>query len=317
VKFDIGVLTNITHEALEFHGTFEAYTEAKAQLFHMLASAPGRGAIAPTAVLNAGDPSFDRLAAIPVSRLTTYSVSGPADYRATAIRHGPAGLSFVAHTPVGEVEMESPLLGAYNVANILAAMAAAAVLGCGPAAWREGAGRVTAIPGRMEVVDAGQDFLAIVDFAHTPNGLRHALATAHELTAPAGRVIAVFGCAGRRDPGKRDMMGRVAGKLADAVFVTAEDPRTEDLAVLLADVAAGVVAAGGVEGETLWRVADRGAAIRRAVATARQGDVVIVCGKGHEQSMAFGDVEYAWDDRAALRAALTGQPYGALPTAAE
>jgi UDP-N-acetylmuramoyl-L-alanyl-D-glutamate--2,6-diaminopimelate ligase len=154
----------------------------------------------------------------------------------------------------------------------------------------------------MESIDLGQDFLAIVDFAHTPNAIRQALRTARELTD--GKLITVFGSAGLRDVEKRKMMPEIAAGIADEMILTAEDPRTESLEGILADMAEGAQRGGGVEGETFWREPDRGTAIRRAVTRAKAGDLVILCGKGHEQSMCFGQIEYAWDDRTALRAAL-------------
>lgn len=314
VKFDIAVITNVTHESLEYHGTFEAYTEAKAMLFHMLAETPPFPGVEKTAVLNAGDPAFPRFRMIPVARQLTYSLTGPADFRARDLRHSVRGLELTADTPVGPVEVRSPLVGHYNAANILAAMAAAHALGLDADAWRAGVAAVTGIPGRMQPIDGGQPFLALVDFAHTPNALRAALATARELVGPMGRVIAVFGCAGLRDPAKRGDMGRVAAAMADLTLVTAEDPRTEDPAAIIDQIARGLVDGGGLEGETFWREPDRGTAIGRACAAAEPPDVVIVCGKGHEQSMCFGTIEYPWDDRDAVRAALAGEPYGALPT---
>jgi UDP-N-acetylmuramoyl-L-alanyl-D-glutamate--2,6-diaminopimelate ligase len=173
----------------------------------------------------------------------------------------------------------------------------------------------------MERVELGQGFLALVDFAHTPNALRRALETARSLTG--GRVIAVFGAAGLRDRAKRGMMGETSARLADFTLLTAEDPRTESLDEILAEMAAGAEAGGGREGASFWRVPDRGEAIRRAVQMASPGDVVLACGKGHEQSMAFGEVEYPWDDRAAMRAALAehlriqGPPMPELPTSGQ
>ena len=156
----------------------------------------------------------------------------------------------------------------------------------------------------MERIDAGQDFLALVDFAHTPNALDKALQACRPMVREGGRLIAVFGSAGLRDREKRRLMAEVAAQRADFTILTAEDPRTESLDDILATMAAATTAAGGVEGETFIRVPDRGEALYAACQMARQGDVVIACGKGHEQSMAFGTVEYAWDDREALRAAL-------------
>jgi UDP-N-acetylmuramoyl-L-alanyl-D-glutamate--2,6-diaminopimelate ligase len=154
----------------------------------------------------------------------------------------------------------------------------------------------------MERIDLGQDFTAIVDFAHTPNALKRALETVRQMTS--GRVIAVFGSAGLRDREKRRIMAEVSVQMADISVLTAEDPRTEPLEGILAEMASGAEARGGVEGETYFRIADRGEAIRWAVQQAKAGDLVVACGKGHEQSMCFGDVEYAWDDRVAMRAVL-------------
>ncbi len=316
VDFDVAVVTNITrNEALEYHGTFEEYREAKAMLFRSLQTSRDKPGITKTAVLNAADPSFARLCAISAARRITYSAAGPADFGAAQIVHTPRGVEFTAVTPCGELRVRSGLLGAYNVANVLAAMAAAHALEVPPAAWVAGVAAVNAIPGRMELVDEGQRFIAIVDFAHTPNALWNALTTAHELVGPTGRVIAVFGCAGLRDPGKRLAMGRHAGELADFTFITAEDPRTEDLGSIMASVAEGVKDAGGREGSDYACIPDRFEAIRLACLAARDADVVIVCGKGHEQSMCFDETEYEWDDRVALRAALRGERHDVLPTA--
>ncbi|MDP3721116.1 MAG: cyanophycin synthetase, partial [Anaerolineaceae bacterium] len=158
------------------------------------------------------------------------------------------------------------------------------------------------VSGRMEWIDLGQPFSAIVDFAHTPNALLRAIETARQMTH--GRVIAIFGSAGLRDRQKRRMMAETSVKMADITILTAEDPRTESLDDILAEMADEAVKAGGVEGQTFFRVPDRGDAIRLGVKLAQPGDLVMPCGKGHEQSMCFGTIEYAWDDRTALRAAL-------------
>jgi UDP-N-acetylmuramoyl-L-alanyl-D-glutamate--2,6-diaminopimelate ligase len=196
-------------------------------------------------------------------------------------------------------------VGDYNVSNCLAAIAATVIgLGIDPQAAQKGIANLPGIPGRMERIDSGQDFLAIVDFAHTPNALRASLSAARSMAGDHGRVIAVFGSAGLRDRLKRRLMAQVANELADYTVLTAEDPRTESLEDILAEMAAGITEKGGVEGQTFWRVPDRGEAIRYSVQLARSGDVVIAAGKGHEQSMCFGDTEYLWDDRIAMRAAL-------------
>jgi UDP-N-acetylmuramoyl-L-alanyl-D-glutamate--2,6-diaminopimelate ligase len=167
---------------------------------------------------------------------------------------------------------------------------------------RTGIEALTGIPGRMERIDMGQKFTAIVDFAHTPNAMRRALETARQLTRK--RVIVILGSAGLRDRQKRVMMAETAAELADLSILTAEDPRTESLDDILEEMAGGARTRGAVEGVSFLRVPDRRAAIRKAVALAQPGDLVMACGKGHEQSMCFGTVEYPWDDRTAMRSAL-------------
>jgi UDP-N-acetylmuramoyl-L-alanyl-D-glutamate--2,6-diaminopimelate ligase len=166
----------------------------------------------------------------------------------------------------------------------------------------KGISSLTGIPGRMERIDLGQNFMAIVDFAHTPNALLNALKTARAMTT--GKVIVVFGSAGLRDRQKRMLMAEISGKWADRTILTAEDPRTESLEEILTGMAVSVEAIGGVEQETFWRIPDRGEAIRFGLDLAEPGDIVIACGKGHEQSMCFGVTEYPWDDRIAMRSAL-------------
>lgn len=325
VAFDVAVLTNVTHEHLDFHGTWEQYRRDKARLFEMAAESERKPGTPKGAVINAADPSaaYFRQMARGVDRVVTYAADAtPADFQAQAIAYGPDVTRFTLTGPGAlSVAVESPLVGAFNIANILAAAAAASLLVPDPArlagAIEAGVRRMPPIPGRMERIDEGQDFLAIVDFAHTPNALRRALEAARSMIAPGRRVIAVFGSAGLRDREKRRMMAEIGMELADRCVLTAEDPRTESLDAILEEMAQGAIRQGGVEGETFWRVPDRGRAVAFGCSLARPGDVVIACGKGHEQSMCFGTVEYPWDDRAAMRAALRGAPLLTLPTAAQ
>jgi UDP-N-acetylmuramoyl-L-alanyl-D-glutamate--2,6-diaminopimelate ligase len=340
--FDVAVVTNITHEHLDFHGSYEAYREAKAILFRSLMNSPRKPDLPKTAVLNRDDASFGFLAGIPVERTVTYGIAaGPSaavqsvvpeatavrmdrerqlTLTATRIRHTPTGTEFDVELATGEPAsaragwpLLTPLIGSFNVHNVLAASGAALVLGVDAAAIQAGVRAVTAIPGRMERVDRGQAFTALVDFAHTPNGLARALEAARDLVAPSGRVIAVFGCAGLRDREKRRLMGEAAARLADVTIVTAEDPRTESLDAIMAETADALIAAGRLEGCDFLRVADRLRAIQCAVRQARPGDVVMVCGKGHEQSMCFGSTEYPWHDREALAWALDVERGPRLP----
>ena len=304
-EYDIAVVTNITHEHLNDHGgSLERYRAAKARLFTLLAETGSKPQGNPRlSVLNRDDWSYGYLQDfIPADRVS-YGISPEADIRAENVRFDPAGIHFDAVGDDFRVAVSAHLVGNFNVSNALAALTAAVRgLGVDPSTAACGIAALPGIPGRMERIDLGQNFTAIVDFAHTPNALLNALQTARPLTE--GRVIVVFGSAGLRDRQKRRMMAEVAAQWADLTVLTAEDPRTESLDAILAEMAAGAVSKGGVEGETFWRVPDRGEAIRFAVQLARPGDLVIACGKGHEQSMCFGEIEYPWDDRIAMRAAL-------------
>lgn len=319
VDFDWAVVTNITHEHLDLHGSLAAYRRAKAKLFGMARVG---------AVLNADDDSFNYLpdAVSAGTKILSYGQSSGAAVRAEDISLRPDATVFDIHMPGGRtMTVKTPLVGAFNVSNVLAAWAVT-VSGIGCEAWDAADALRTfgGVPGRMERIDAGQPFTAIVDFAHTPNALRRALETARALTG--GRVIAVFGSAGLRDVEKRRLMGEVAAELADITVITAEDPRTEDVSEIIAATARAMEARGAVDGTgtgtmpsppppVFYRVPDRGLAIYAATQFARPGDVVIALGKGHEQSMCFGDTEYPWDDRVAMRAALAGSPLQTLPTA--
>jgi UDP-N-acetylmuramoyl-L-alanyl-D-glutamate--2,6-diaminopimelate ligase len=316
--FDVAVVTNITHEHLDFHGSLAAYQQTKTRLFEGLTRSFRKPGVHKVAVLNRDDDSYRYLNPLPADHKVTYSISGPASgstVTAQDVRFAPDRTRFVLRTPTGEVAIETRLVGAYNVSNILAAASAGVAMGVDMDAIRTGVETVQVVPGRMERIEEGQNFLAIVDFAHTPNALQRVLQTARTMAAENGRVIVVFGCAGLRDREKRTMMGRVAGDLADLVIITAEDPRTESLESIMARSVAAATAAGKREGADLWRVPDRGEAILLACQTAQAGDVVIACGKGHEQSMCFGTTEYPWDDREAMRRALHGTTLDTLPTA--
>ena len=311
--FDVAVVTNITHEHLDIHGSLSAYRAAKASLFRGLGEGYRKPGIPKVSILNRADGSFDYLRSYQTDVTLSYNVDGPGDVVARKVEHDAGTTRFEVCSPAGQFKVETNLMGLFNVFNVLAATAASVALGISADAIGEGIAALPGVPGRMERVDRGQPFAAIVDFAHTPNSLRRALQTARGLAAD-GRVIIVFGCAGLRDVKKRPQMGRIAAELADYAILTAEDPRTEDVNAIIEAIAEGCRQAGGLEGHIFERVPDRGAALARAVQLARAGDVVIACGKGHERSMCFGEVEYAWDDRLAMAAALEGHPIETLPT---
>jgi UDP-N-acetylmuramoyl-L-alanyl-D-glutamate--2,6-diaminopimelate ligase len=336
-EFDIGVVTNITHEHMDEHGSYENYRAAKARLFESLEKTSEKSHGNPRlGVINRDDlKSFDFLNNfIKVNKLN-YGLREGADVRAVDIRYSPSGIHFTAKSRDLEIPVSSKLVGAYNVSNCLAALTATIYgLGIKPEIAAQGIASLEGIPGRMERIDVGQNFTAIVDFAHTPNALKVTLEAARELlnsprrssrreaayrdqgeglgrraepveaVRAKPRVIAIFGSAGLRDKAKRRMMAETSAELADLAVLTAEDPRTESLEGILEEMAAGARSRGGREGETFWRVPDRGEAIRFALKLAHPGDIVLSCGKGHEQSMCFGTTEYLWDDRTAMRAAL-------------
>lgn len=306
--FDVAVLTNVTSEHLDYHGTWEEYRAAKGRLFQLLSHSARKPGVPKVAVLNRDEPSYAYLRAFAADAHCSYGFSPEAEVRARDVVTDRKGVRFVAETPWGEVEIRSPLPGRFNVYNLLGALAATLAQGLSPEEARRGLEAVQGVPGRMERVNLGQPFDVVIDFAHTPNALERALETVRALIQ--GRVIVVFGCAGLRDREKRPRMGAVATRLADLVILTAEDPRTENLEAILEAIATGCREAGGREGETFWRVPDRAEAIQRAMGLAQPGDLVLIAGKGHERSMCFDTVEVPWSDHEAVRAALRDLGYG-------
>jgi UDP-N-acetylmuramoyl-L-alanyl-D-glutamate--2,6-diaminopimelate ligase len=341
VDLDVAVLTNVTHEHLDYHGSFEHYRAAKGRMFQMLSQTMRKPHVPKIAVINADDPSADYFAAFPADELMKYGLGETfrrsifrdafpkpdftfdGIFVTTAIGYEPDSTSFSVpyrkiqkgdRDSIRSIQYQINLVGEFNVSNALAAVAATWMLHDVPA-FMDGLKAVKAIPGRMERINEGQNFTAIVDFAHTPNALEKVLTAARKMLQPGKRLIAVFGSAGLRDREKRRIMAETSARLADVTILTAEDPRTESLEGILQVMADACVSQGGVEGQTFFRVPDRGEALYQACQMAHEGDIVIACGKGHEQSMCFGTIEYPWDDREAMRAALRGTPLRTLPTA--
>ncbi len=310
-EFDIAVVTNITHEHLDYHHDYEGYFNAKFKLLGELLKTSEKSFGNPRlAIFNRDDNSYqkiqERLKKPEFASITLidYGISDLALIKAQNISSQHEEINFDALIFGQTKRVVSPLIGIFNVHNILAAISATVIglkldLDC----VLEGIRSMKGVSGRMERIDQGQDFLAIVDFAHTPNALKAALQTARQLTT--GQVIAVFGSAGLRDKEKRRMMAAESIKNADITILTAEDPRTESLRAILFEMADEANRNKGKEGRDYFLIEDRGEAIRKAISFAKKEDVVIVCGKGHEQSMCFGETEYLWDDRTAMKAALS------------
>jgi len=316
--YDVAILTNLTHEHLEFHGSWEAYRDAKLSLFERLASGPSNplkeldGRRWPkTAIVNADDPNagaFVGVAQEAGAQIVTYGTDPSADVRAVRVEEDADHLRIgyeSAGTPSGVATVDLRLAGRFNVHNALAVVALGDVLGLDPAAVRDGLAGVEGVPGRMERLDAGQPFGVVIDYAHTPASLEKVLGLLTPLAAArGGDVIAVFGSAGERDVDKRPMMGRIAGRLSRLVVVTDEDPRGEDPLAILDAIARGAEASGKRRDHDLLLIRDRPAAIVAAFERARPGDIVLLAGKGHEQSIIGLDGPVAYDERAAALEAL-------------
>jgi UDP-N-acetylmuramoyl-L-alanyl-D-glutamate--2,6-diaminopimelate ligase len=287
-RFDVAVFTNLTRDHLDFHGDMESYYRAKKRLFAM--RKPG----AP-AVINADDPFGRRLTAEIAPPVVTYSASGlgEARVRAAAVRCDLASTSLEVVHPGGRFRLESPLLGRFNVENLLAASAAGLALKMPPERITAALASVRRVPGRLEQVEAGQPYTILVDYAHTEDALERLLAAVRELTDR--KIVLVFGCGGDRDRGKRAPMGEIAGRMSDIPIATSDNPRSEDPEAILSEIEKGLAASGATK---YLKVADRREAIRTAIGLANPGVVVVIAGKGHETTQVIGKEELPFDDRA-------------------
>jgi UDP-N-acetylmuramoyl-L-alanyl-D-glutamate--2,6-diaminopimelate ligase len=298
-RFACVVFTNLTEDHLDFHGTMEAYCQAKSLLFRRAERGPQEPAT--VAVVNEDDAAAVAILRGSDDRVLRFGRSSTAEVRLLTVEAGPAGIRMNVAHPGGECEIDSPLLGSFQVDNLLAAFTAAFALGIDPGVAARGLGRVRGVPGRMERVDRGQPFGVLVDYAHTPDALHRALEGLRPFTP--GRVIVVFGCGGDRDRAKRPLMGEAAARGADLVFLTDDNPRQEDPATIRAATRAGIEAAGGVCRE----IGDRAGAIQAALAEARAGDTVLIAGKGHETIQVRGNESLTFDDREVAARLLVGR----------
>lgn len=291
LTFGAAIFTNLTRDHLDYHGTLENYFEVKSRLF-----TGGVGTPPPVAVINLDDPlGPNLLARLPAStRPVTYGESPSADVRAEAIQLGYKNTTFTFVWPQGRLQVESPLLGRYNVANVLAAAAAAYALGRDPASFLPRLADFPGVPGRMERLEEGQPFNVLVDYAHTDDALRNALGMLRPITP--GRLFVVFGCGGNRDRSKRPLMVAAVQDHADFAFATADNPRNEALSQIFDDMKTGVTQPAKIT----W-IEDRRRALSLALDMCQPGDTLLVAGKGHETYQEFADTVAPFDDRQVLR----------------
>jgi len=291
-NFDLAAITNVTHEHLDYHKTWQNYLETKAKLLK---------SVNDFSIINLDDKSYEPLLKIlDKNKIITYGLSKEADIYAKDIKMGKNGYQFIAVDKYQKIKIETNLLGEFNIYNCLAALTIARKINL---SWENIAKSIKSFyspKGRMEFVKNNLGLKIIIDFAHTPNALKQALKTA-KFVAGNKKIIAVFGAAGLRDQNKRPLMGKFASELADKVVLTAEDPRTENVNKIIHQIKKGFVK------KTLcYEIPDRNQAINTAInKLAKKGDVVIICGKGHEQSMCFGTEETSWSEHKAVRRALS------------
>jgi len=290
-EFKVGVFTNLTQDHLDFHPTMEDYLQTKLRLFEMLTEKD-------VAVVNADDPASGRmLAAARKARAITYGLSSEARVRAKAVTLAQRGTRFVITWEDRQVPVNLKLPGKHNVYNALAAFSAGLALGLRNGTMTSGLEAVEGVSGRFELVAAGQPFAVIVDYAHTPDALERLLLAVREITR--GKILCVFGCGGDRDRKKRPLMGDLSTRLADHTIITSDNPRTEAPEAIVREIETGVM-----PGSSYEVIMDRRHAIRKGVASAGEGDAVVIAGKGHEDYQILGTTKIHFDDREVARGAL-------------
>jgi UDP-N-acetylmuramoyl-L-alanyl-D-glutamate--2,6-diaminopimelate ligase len=301
--FEVALFTNLSQEHLDYHGTMEEYFAVKTRLFTPELSRLG--------VVNVDDPWGRRLTHIAKIPMTTFSADGDpgSDWRAADVRYTPSGSTFRVIGPGGvEAEVRVPLPGPFNVANALGAIVALVEAGISLQAAVNGISGLPGVPGRLEHIDEGQDFTALVDYAHKPGAVEAVLSTLRPLTD--GRLTIVLGCGGDRDRGNRPVMGEIAARRADTAVFTNDNPRSEDPWAVLAAMVGGVLTVPADERAHVIVEPDRAAAIALAIGRAGEGDVVLVAGKGHEQGQYIAGEVLPFDDRDVVRRALRERAAG-------
>ncbi|NLW07112.1 MAG: UDP-N-acetylmuramoyl-L-alanyl-D-glutamate--2,6-diaminopimelate ligase [Clostridia bacterium] len=301
-EFDGAVFTNLTQDHLDFHQDMESYLNAKAILFKSLGQGVKKGP--KYAVINGDDPYGSRLAELTPVEVITYGRNSACQVRAEKVRLAPDGATCRVVFPGGVLDLKLKLTGLFNIYNALAAFAVGLQEGVEPATVATALSQVRGVPGRFERVDRGQPFTVVVDYAHTPDGLKNILQAARQVTA--GRLLTVFGCGGDRDRGKRPLMGQVAAQLSDYCIVTSDNPRSEEPQASIADIVPGLEK---VASAAYQRIVDRRQAIATALALARPRDMVVIAGKGHETYQLVKDKILPFDDRQVVREELAALGY--------
>ena len=293
-EFDVVVLTNITEDHLDFHHNFESYLEAKTKLFAQMGGSFTKRGYPRAAVLNKDDPNYAYISSRTPVQQISYAVNQKADIYADNMYVGLKGNHFTARTFAGDIDIELNLRGMFNVYNSLAAFAVGLAQGMGLQEIKEGLESVTGVPGRFEQIDFGQDYLVVIDYAHTVDSLENVLQTARNMLEN-GRLITVFGCGGDRDRSKRPLMGEVAGKYSEKCVVTSDNPRSEDPQAIVDDILPGLEKK--VDKENYHVILDRYEAINKAINLAQKGDIIVIAGKGHEEYQVFADRTIDFSDR--------------------
>lgn len=303
-RFRTAIFTNLTQDHLDYHETMEKYAAAKALFFSRLGNEYAlQEADRSYAVLNCDDAAYTLFAATTAAEVVTYGIDNVADVRASNIQIMAEGTSFHVQTWQGNIDITLQMAGKFNVYNALAAICAGLLENIPLPQIKRSLEAVPGVPGRVEAVRAGQNFAVIVDYAHTPDGLDNVLKAMKELAT--ARIITVFGCGGDRDRTKRPMMGQIAAQYSDYVFVTSDNPRTEDPKTILTDIEAGLMAH-NVDRSCYELEVDRHIAIKKAVEMASANDVVLIAGKGHETYQIIGKVVHEFDDREVAKQAIRG-----------
>jgi UDP-N-acetylmuramoyl-L-alanyl-D-glutamate--2,6-diaminopimelate ligase len=302
IHFRSGIFTNLTQDHLDYHKTMAKYREAKGLLYARMDNGfQSDKSKKQYAILNADDEASAYFSGLTSAEIITYGIEQECDVRASDIRISAEGTAFHLTSFAGHADMKMKLIGKFNVYNALGAIATTLAEGVPLEKIRHSLEEMSVVDGRMEVVDEGQNFLVLVDYAHTPDGLENALQTIREFAE--GRVLTVFGCGGDRDRTKRPLMGKVTAKYSDYLYVTSDNPRTEDPEQILQDIVPGVTESGFPQGK-YEMIVDRKAAIELAIAAAGPQDVVLIAGKGHETYQDILGVKHAFDDRLVAREAL-------------